>query len=112
MPLPSLRGHEEANASAPHAIESLLPDNTPLEFRVILSACRIFLGTEEPAKLEALLSQGPEWEQLLALSNRHGVMPLLYRSISQNCPQAVPAEWLARLRMQYMMNAARNMRDA
>ena len=81
MPLPSLRGHEEANAQAPHAPESLLPDNTPLEFRVILSACRVFLGTEEPAKLEALLQQGPEWERLLALSNRHGVMPLLYRSL-------------------------------
>jgi hypothetical protein len=81
-----------------------------LEFLVLLSACRVFLGTEEPAKLEALLQQGPEWDQLLALSNRHGVMPLLYRSISQNCPRAVPAEWLARLRMQYMMNAARNMK--
>jgi hypothetical protein len=89
---------------------ALLPDNTPLEFRVLLSACRVFLGTEEPEKLEGLLQQGPEWERLLALSNRHGVMPLLYRSVSQNCPQAVPAEWLARLRMQYMMNAARNMK--
>ena len=38
---------------------------------------------EEPAKLEALMQQGPEWEQLLALSNRHGVMPLLYRSLGQ-----------------------------
>jgi hypothetical protein len=110
MPLPSLRGHEEANASGPQAPESLLPDDTPLEFRVILSACRVFLGTEEPMRLEALLQQGPEWERLLTLASRHGVMPLLYRSISQNCPRAVPAEWLARLRMQYMMNAARNMK--
>jgi hypothetical protein len=42
---------------------------TPLEFRVLLSACRVFLGTEEPAKLEALLQRGPEWERLLALAN-------------------------------------------
>ena len=60
---------------------ALLPDNTPLEFLIILSACRVFLCTEEPAKLETLLQQGPEWERLLALSNRHGVMPLLYRSL-------------------------------
>jgi hypothetical protein len=26
---------------------------------------------EEPAKLEALLQQGPEWERLLALGGRH-----------------------------------------
>jgi hypothetical protein len=83
MPLPSLRGHEEANASAPQAPESLLPDNIPLEFRVLLSACRVFLGTEEAAKLEALLPQGPEWERLLALASRHGVMPLLYRSLKR-----------------------------
>jgi hypothetical protein len=60
MPLPSLRGHEKAHAPSSHAPESLLPSNTPLEFLIILSACRIFLGTEEPAKLEALLQQGPE----------------------------------------------------
>ena len=83
MPLPSLRSHKEAQASAPQAPESLLPSNTPLEFLIILSACRVFLGTEEPAKLEALLSQGPEWVLLLALSNRHGVMPLLCRSLGQ-----------------------------
>ena len=39
MPLPSLRGHKEAQASAPQAPKSLLPDNTPLEFLVLLSAC-------------------------------------------------------------------------
>jgi hypothetical protein len=60
MPLPSLMGHEEANAPSPHAQESPLPDNTPLEFRVILSACRVFLGMEEPAKLEALLQMEPD----------------------------------------------------
>ena len=72
MPLPRPRGHEKANAPSPQALESLLPDNTPLEFRVLLSVGRVFLGTEEPATLEALLQQGPEWELLLALANRHG----------------------------------------
>lgn len=81
MQLPRPRGHKEAQASGPHAPESLLPDDTPLEFRVLLSACRVFLSMEEPAKLEALLQQGPEWERLLTLSNRHGVMPL-------SCPSA------------------------
>jgi hypothetical protein len=72
MPLPGPRSHEEANASGPQAPKSLLPDNSPQEFRVLLSACRVFLGTEEPSKLEALLSRGTEWERLLALSNMRG----------------------------------------
>jgi hypothetical protein len=60
MQLPNLRAGNKKNPPGPHAPESLLLDNTPLEFRVILSACRVFLGTEEPAKLEALLLQGPK----------------------------------------------------
>ncbi|MHC1688632.1 MAG: nucleotidyltransferase family protein [Methanothrix sp.] len=107
MLLDRLRGNP---IDTPQAPRSILPDNIPLEFQVLLSACRVFLGTEEPARLEARLAQGPDWDSLLRLANRHGVMPLLYRSISKNCPQAVPQEWLRRLMLQYMQNAARNMK--
>jgi hypothetical protein len=110
MLLNRLRGNPKATVSTPHAPRSILPDNIPREFQVLLSACRVFLGTEEPACLEAKLAQGPDWDKLLRLANRHGVMPLLYRSISKNCPQAVPQEWLRRLILQYMQNAARNMK--
>ena len=110
MLLDRLRGNQKDTASTPQAPKFILPDNITLEFQVLLSACRVFLGTEEPARLEERLAQGPDWDRLLALANRHGVMPLLYRSISQNCPQAVPQEWLRRLMLQYMQNAARNMK--
>jgi hypothetical protein len=49
-----------AKNSGEQAGAAMQLDSAPLEFRVILSACRIFLGTEEPAKLEALLQQGPD----------------------------------------------------
>ena len=110
MLLNRLRGNPKATASTPHAPRSILPDNIPLEFRILLSACRVFLGTEEPARLEATLAQGPDWDKLLRLANRHGVMPLLYRSISKNCPQAVTQDRLAGLRMRYLQNAARNLK--
>jgi hypothetical protein len=84
--------------------------NIPLELQVLISASRIFLGTEEPSHLKALVQQGVDWKKMLGLANEHGVMPLLYRAVSQNCPRAVPEDWMARLRMQYMMNAARNMK--
>lgn len=89
---------------------SILPEGTPLEFHVLLSACRVFLGTEEPERLEGLLGQGPDWDRLLALASRHGVMPLLYRSIGRLNSQVVPQDWMARLRARYMQNAARNIR--
>jgi hypothetical protein len=51
MPLPGPRGYEEAHASGPQAPDSLLPDNTLLEFRVILSACRTFMGTASKERI-------------------------------------------------------------
>jgi Fe2+ or Zn2+ uptake regulation protein len=105
MLLSRLRGHKEEEIPTR---ASILPEDISLEFHILLSTCRSFLGTEEPLKLEERLQQGPDWDRLLALASRHGVMPLLYRSISQSCPKAVPQEWLMRLRMQYMQNTARN----
>ncbi len=102
--------HGKNGLSTSQASKSILPDNIPPEFQVLLSACRVFLGTEEPDRLEALLNRGPDWDQLIALSSRHGVMPLLYRSLSQIDRQLVPQEQKARLRMLYMQNAARNIR--
>lgn len=112
MLLDRLRGNprDKDTASSPQAPNPILPDNAPQEFQVLLSACRVFLGTEEPTSLEARLVQGLDWDKLLVLANRHGVMPLLYRCIIQNCPQAVPQEWRRRLMLRYMQNAARNIK--
>lgn len=78
---PDLRGHEDKKEE-PSTRAPILPDDIPLEFHVLLSACRTFLGNEEPVKLEQHLQKGPDWDRLLALASMHGVMPLLYRSIS------------------------------
>jgi hypothetical protein len=100
-------GHKEKDTST-HVF--ILPEDISLEFSVLLSACRVFLGTEETSCLEALLQQGPDWDRLLILANRHGVMPLLYRSLGRVDRQLVPHETMARLRVLYMQNAARNIR--
>ncbi len=109
MPQSRLQIHEDKEKDT-SACASIFPEDTPLEFQVLLSACRVFLGTEEPDRLEEFLGQGLDWERLLALASRHGVMPLLYRSIGRVNRQAVPQEWMARLRAMYMQNAARNIR--
>ncbi len=109
MPQSRPQIHKDKEKDAP-ARASVLPEDVPPEFRVLLSACRVFLGTEEPARLEALLGQGPDWDRLLALASRHGVMPLLYRSLGKIDRKVVPQEWLARLRAIYMQNAAKNIK--
>jgi hypothetical protein len=112
MQLSKQTGFKNRNALGVQAIDIALPDNTPLEFQVLLSACRVFLGTEEPAKLEALLQQKPDWDQMVSLANKHGVMPLFYRSLGLVDRKLMPQETMARLRMMYMQNAARNIRMA
>lgn len=103
------RRHPRNDGSATKPPGSILHDNSSVEVQALLSACRVFLGTEEAEQLGSRLRQGPDLERLMALALKNGVLPLLYRSISQNYPHAVPQEWLSRLRMQYMQNAARNL---
>ncbi|NPV62343.1 MAG: nucleotidyltransferase family protein [Methanotrichaceae archaeon] len=81
-----------------------------MEYNILLTSARVLLGTEEANRLEEHLLREPDYDKLLNLANRHRVLPILYRSISQNCPQSVPRDWLMRIKMQYMQNAARNLK--
>jgi hypothetical protein len=47
------RNYKKGDIQGSQMSESILPDDTPLEFRILLSACRLFLRTEEPSRLEA-----------------------------------------------------------
>jgi hypothetical protein len=49
-----------------------------------------------------------DWPFLLRTAHQHGVMPLLYRSLSTACPEAVPQTVLAQLRARFQTNARRN----
>lgn len=104
---PKIHKDEEKDTSS---CKSIRLEDVPLEFHVLLCACRVFLGTEEPARLEEILGRGPDWDKLLALAIRHGVMPLLYKSFGRVDRQLVPQEAMARLRVMYMQNTAKNIR--
>ncbi|NPV62358.1 MAG: nucleotidyltransferase family protein [Methanotrichaceae archaeon] len=80
------------------------------DFQILLSACKTFLGTADPADLEDALNRGPNWDNLSSLALRHGVMPLLYHSVSRNCADAVPEDRLSLWRRQFLQNAGRNMK--
>ncbi len=53
---------------------------------------------------------GINWKLLLSLAINENVMPLLFRTITMNCPSAVPQEWMTQLRNCYKENAIRNFR--
>ncbi|VVB69310.1 putative nucleotidyltransferase [uncultured archaeon] len=58
-------------------------------------------------RLEELLSEGPDWQYLLKAADRHGLLPLLYRTLREAQDQVPPAV-LSDLRRSYLFNSQRN----
>ena len=81
---------------------------TRLEAELLLCFARTFQDEETRLRREALLKQKVDWDYLLELALRHRVMPLLYRHLNSFCPEAIPAQFMERLRDYFYLNAARN----
>ncbi len=60
--------------------------------------------------LESLLDQGIDWEELIALGRRHGLLPLAYDRLRRQDGDPVPPEIMARLQDSYYGHLARNVR--
>jgi hypothetical protein len=59
------------------------------------------------SRLEELLLDGPDWQYLLKAATRHGLLPLLYRTLIEARHQIPPAV-LSDLRRSYLFNSQRN----
>lgn len=55
-----------------------------------------------------LLHTDLDWDYLLQTAEEHGVMPLLYQSLSTNFPELVPQPILEKLQRFFHLNALRN----
>lgn len=64
-------------------------------------------ATIEPDGMHLAEWQATDWDALLKLASRHGMVPLLARFLQQRAGD-VPPDVLAKLQMQFRMNAARN----
>jgi hypothetical protein len=81
----------------------------PSQVELLLGFCALTDSMGEAAqRLRALVQEWSDWESLIQLSLRHGVMPLLFQSLNTLCPQAAPPYVLERLRELFYLNAARN----
>jgi hypothetical protein len=66
------------------------------------------MDTESVERTRALLRENIDWSAVLQTALRHGVMPLLYRSLHTTCPDAVPQTFLERLRDCFCASAGHN----
>ena len=81
---------------------------TGAEKDLLLCCARTTMDADSAARIRSLLRDDIDWSALLRHALRHGVMPLLYRSLSSTCPDAVPKFFLEQLRDSFYANAAHN----
>ena len=78
------------------------------EIDLLLSCVRIRLEPDTSGRIRSLVQKEIDWDCLVQAAIRHRVMPLLYRSLKNTCPEAVPNAYLEQLRDSFLANAARN----
>lgn len=82
--------------------------NNP-EVELLLSCARTHLDPATTERIHSLARKEIDWEYLVQMSIRHGVLPLLYQSLKKTCPEAVPDDTLEQLRTYFLANATRNL---
>lgn len=83
--------------------------NNRLEDELIVCCDRTHLNQEEILRIQSLVQKNIDWKYLIKMAQHHGVMPLLYKSLSIACPKAVPAMVMETLQKNYQANGQRNL---
>lgn len=82
---------------------------TRLEHELLLCCARTYIEAERVERIKALVQKDIDWAYLLEIATWHKTLPLLYWSLKNTCPEAVPKEILATLRDYFYANAQRNL---
>jgi hypothetical protein len=69
------------------------------EMTLLCTSIRVFLGTEDPSTLSALLERVVAWDKLLDLARRHRTLPILSQALASIPPLLVPTYVTDGLRM-------------
>ena len=79
------------------------------EISLLLYCSRTRLNNSIKEKIKYLVAQDLDWEYLISLAARHGLLPLLYNSLNNTCRDALPDSILAELRTYFQTNVQRNL---
>jgi hypothetical protein len=79
------------------------------EAELLVCCARSSKTLEMTSQITALLQEDLDWAYLLRMTQRHGMMPLLYWHLSDACPEAVPKSILSHLQDRFHANRLRNL---
>jgi hypothetical protein len=83
--------------------------STRPEAELLLCCARTCMDSERAERIRTLLRADIDWAYLLETAPQHGMVPLLYWSLNNTCPEAVPRAILDQLRDDFHNNARRNL---
>jgi hypothetical protein len=79
-----------------------------LENELLLCCARTEAPSDRAARISALATADVDWNYFALLAKRHSIIPLLYRQLERHASGSVPSTYLAKLKLEYQQNAARN----
>jgi hypothetical protein len=81
--------------------------NAPPEFELLVCCARVNLDDEQAARVRVLLRGGLDWEYVMSLAWRHGLMPLAFKHILTDFADEAPKAVREKMRADYAHNTAR-----
>lgn len=79
------------------------------EVELLLSCARSQINPENIACIKELCQKNIDWDYLLRMAGRHGLMPLLYQNLNSVCPQDVPEGIFNKLKNHFNANTGYNL---
>jgi len=86
-----------------------LPENISLEQKLVLYCSSVKIDEEQVRKLKGLSGKVIDWEKVLDIAKKHGVLFFLYRNLKAICPEFVPDDIFTKLKDYYFNNSTRNL---
>src|SRR2546421_2242639 len=79
------------------------------ENELLLLCARAGVGEDDAARIKSLAAEALDWNYLFRLAQRHAVLPLLHRNISEHARDFAPQPFRQKLRDKFRENATRNL---
>ena len=79
------------------------------EIKLLLCCARTQIDNTTAEEIKTLLQHNINWEYLVETAVRHGVIPLLYTTLNNTCPEAVPQDILKHLQTYFDVNSLHNL---
>ena len=85
------------------------PTGIRTEDDLLLCCSRMRIDSRRAEQIKVLLQKNIDWQYLIQMAVRHGLIPLLYKNLKATNPDAIPEGIFDQLRKYFLINASRNL---